>query len=266
MLKAKKNKLKNLLEKTHQEFLKSNEISYDALEPALRYKLKVDIEFAAFICSVLAYGRVAQIKKSIHLILDPMGEFPVKKLVESTDKDLLKLTKNWKHRFNTSSDMFKLLKILQHIYQNHQTLEDFICAKDYVLAFDIIAALNQKFYFLLENTLGFSDSHESFAFFIPDPQRGSACKRMNLFLKWMVRDSAPDLGLWTTFHKKNLIIPLDTHVFKQAKSLGLTKRTTANWQTAQEITQKLSLLDSNDPTRYDFALCHLGIRGKVIRI
>src|SRR5690606_18864787 len=100
--------------------------------------------------------------------------------------------------------------------------------------------------------------------FIPDPELGSASKRMNLFLKWMVRDTEPDLGLWKKFCKSKLVIPLDTHVFKQAKALQITNRNSADFLTAVEITNFLKKLNAQDPTQYDFALCHLSINNVLL--
>lgn len=252
------------LEEVHRGFLRTNEIVQDALEPALKYENKRDIEFTAFICSILAYGRISQVKKNIHKILDPMGESPTKWLIKATDKDLLKLTKNWKHRFNTASDMFQMLKVLQFVYANHKSIEKFIFRTPIDSARETLLIFNKQIYQILSD-LGFS-CEESFSFFIPSPEKGSACKRMNLFLKWMVRDTSPDLGIWKSFSKKNLLVPLDTHIFKQAKSLGWTTRTVADWVTAEEITKNLKLLDSEDPTRFDFALCHLSIHGTILSV
>lgn len=264
MKKDKLQKLQSLLEEAHAEFLKSNEIQHDALAPALVYKRSRDKEFAAFICSILAYGRIVQVKRNIQRVLEPMGSAPVTWLTKSSDKDLLRALKGWAHRFNTSSDMFLMLKILRHIYKNHESLETFLNPTPFTKAYELIETLHGQFHQIITDEIHFSHDLDSFNFFLPDPKKGGACKRMNLFLKWMVRNEAPDLGLWKQFHKRNLVIPLDTHIYKQAKSLKLTKRSAANWETAQEITNALALMDPMDPTKYDFALCHLGIRGKII--
>jgi uncharacterized protein (TIGR02757 family) len=93
------------------------------------------------------------------------------------------------------------------------------------------------------------------------PDKGSACKRMNLYLRWMVRDRDIDFGIWKGIPKDRLIIPLDTHIARIGKCLGLTVRSTADWKMAQEITRSLKRLDPVDPLKYDFALCHQGIAG-----
>ena len=94
----------------------------------------------------------------------------------------------------------------------------------------------------------------------PNPQSGSACKRMNLFLRWMVRKDELDFGIWKAVRKDQLVIPVDTHIARISRELGLTTRKNVSWQMAEEITEKLKKFDSKDPIKYDFAICHIGIR------
>ncbi|HSE64208.1 MAG TPA: DUF2400 family protein, partial [Thermoanaerobaculia bacterium] len=98
-------------------------------------------------------------------------------------------------------------------------------------------------------------------FFFPSPSSGSACKRWNLYLRWMVRKDAMDFGLWRAIPTSRLVIPTDTHVHRVARRLGLTRRKSADWKTAREITDRLARLDPQDPVRYDYALCNLGTIG-----
>ncbi len=258
--------LRILLDKAHLDFIRSNEVQHDALAPALVYKNNQDKELAAFICSILAYGRIAQVKKSIQRVLDPMGKKPSNWLINASDRDILNAVRGWTHRFNTASDMFLMLKILRYIYRSYGSIEKFLKPSHETTARELIENLYAKFHWVLNDEIGFVQELDGFAFFLPDPKKGGACKRINLFLKWMVRDQTPDLGLWKKFHKKNLIIPLDTHIYRQAKALKLTKRSIADWKTAEEITTALAKIDPTDPTKYDFALCHLGIRGKIIQV
>lgn len=254
-------RLVKTLEKAHEEFMFNNEISADALEPALKFQDSANKEFVSFVCSILAYGRIVQIKKSIHALIDPMGDAPVEWLINKSEADLKKHVKNWKHRFNDSHDILIMLLILQSIYRNHGSIEKFLNPSQYKDAADLLIAIRENFYLLIPKN---KKPKKSFDFFIPDPKLGSASKRMNLYLKWMVRDTEPDFGLWKTFSKDKLIVPLDTHIFKQAKSLQITDRNTADLQTAVEITNFLKKLDSQDPTRFDFALCHLSINNKLL--
>lgn len=254
-------RLKNILEKAHEDFLLNNEIIADALEPALKFQNPTDKEFVSFICSILAYGRIVQVKRNIHALVDPMGENPVTWLLKQNEASLKAHVKDWKHRFNTSHDILIMLLVLQKIYSEHGSIERFLKPSQYANVEALLIAIREGFYGLIPKN---KKPKKSFDFFIPDPKLGSASKRMNLYLKWMVRDTEPDLGLWKTISKNKLIVPLDTHVFKQAKSLQITNRNTADLQTAIEITEFLRKLDADDPTRYDFALCHLSINNTLL--
>lgn len=255
-------KLKTGLESLQAEFEKSQEFLNDAQEPARRYSDPRDREFAAYVCSAIAYGKVAHIKNSIHRLLDPMGETPVKFLTEASHKDLMFLTAPWKHRFNTAQDALWFLTFLKAIYSSHQSLEYWINPTE-----------SESVYSLMERWVAAFDNHrwpaglkapgedDSVWFLFPRPSTGGACKRMNLFLRWMVGRSKTDFGLWTRLSPAQLIIPLDVHVHRQALRLKLTKRKAGDWKTAIEITEALKKMDPVDPTRFDFALCHAGIRG-----
>ena len=104
-----------------------------------------------------------------------------------------------------------------------------------------------------------TDASTALHYLLSSPADGSACKRMNLFLRWMVRRTPPDLGLWTFVDPAKLVIPLDTHVHRIATFLGLNDRKTPDWKAARAITDRLSKFDTADPIRYDFAICRLGI-------
>jgi len=264
MTPKKQKALKKLLEDTNQQFLDSGEILLDALEPALRYRKSIDKEFAAFVCALFAYGKVEQIKKSLHAFLDPMGENPVAFLCQNSSQDLKKLCKGWVHRFNTEQDLFHLLIILKSIYENEGSLEFFLKPQSHEQVEEIL----ERFIVSIEGRgkkLKLKTS-KSFWYLLPRPSKGSACKRLNLFLRWMVGCGPYDFSLWKSMSPRQLLIPLDTHVLKQSISLKLTKRKTADWKTVIEVTEKLKLLDPEDPTRYDFALCHLGMKGQVVKI
>lgn len=253
--------LKKLLEETHERFVHSNEIMNDAITPALEYSRVDDREFAAFVCAVLAYGKVSHIQASVRKVLEPLEKRPVERLLVLNHREMKRMYKNWSHRFNNSNDIVLLLSLLQQIYSQHGSLERFVKPKSSESVHELLERLIAKMATLSPAPFSrFPREGSSFWFFLPRPSMGSACKRLNLFLRWMVGTSEMDLGLWKTYSKANLLIPVDTHVLRQARSLRLTKRKTADWVTAMEITEKLRLLDPTDPTRFDFALCHIGIQ------
>ena len=259
--------LKKLLDQALSEFVESGEVLADALEPALRYTDWHDKEFAAFVCAVLADGRVEHIKKSIHRVLDPMGESPHRWLLESSEADIRRLAKTWSHRFNTEADMILLLGVLKNIYGRHGSLEAFFGRKPAVTAFDLLENFVAGVDELLKADAGrYPRTGASFWFFFPRPSGGSACKRLNLFLRWMIGRGPLDLGLWKLYQPSLLVIPLDVHVLRQARSLQLTRRKQADWIAAEEVTKALRHLDADDPVQFDFALCHLGMRGNILKL
>ncbi|MGE3974137.1 MAG: TIGR02757 family protein [Bdellovibrionales bacterium] len=256
-------KLKKLLEAVAAEYQETEEVVADAIAPALKYCQWHDRELAAFICSVLAYGRVEHIKKSISKLLEGMTENPHQWLLSANTKEIQVLTRGWCHRFNTEKDATALLLILQKIYQRHQSIEGFLKISHDHTAKDVIERFVVQTEALLKEHKWKVD--KSFWFFFPKPSLGSACKRMNLYLRWMVGQSPQDFNLWKSMNRKHLMIPLDVHILNQARSLKLTKRKQADWKTVEEVTDKLRLLDPQDPTRFDFALCHLGMNGKILK-
>lgn len=165
-----KTRLIRILEKANQQFLEDNEVLYDALEPALKFQNPIDKEFAAFLCSVLAYGRISQVKKSIHSILDPMGDRPVKFLVEAQDKNIKLITSGWKHRFNTENDMFVFLKTMQFVYIKYKSLEKYVQPQKQPNTFELLKTIYQKFYQAIPSQLKYK---KSFDFFVPNPELNS---------------------------------------------------------------------------------------------
>jgi uncharacterized protein (TIGR02757 family) len=257
--------LKNILDQALKDFVESGEIHSDALQPALRYQDWHDRELAAFICAVIAYGRVEHIKKSIHRVLDPMGDRPHQWLMKATSRDLKKLTSDWSHRFNTAEDLLILLNVLKQIYTDFGSIESFVNAKSKDTAYEILENLVAGIDSILMHKLKIKPK-TSFWFFLPRPSGGSACKRLNLYLRWMVGRGPLDFSLWKSVSTEALVIPLDVHVLKQAQSLRLTRRKQADWTAVIEVTESLRKLDSKDPVQYDFALCHLGMNGRVLKM
>jgi uncharacterized protein (TIGR02757 family) len=256
--------LKSLLENAYQEFIASYEHHRDAIEPALHYKYAHDREVAAFISASLAYGRVAHIQNSARRLLDPLGAHPSSALASLSWRDMKDMTHNWSHRFNTAEDACHLLWALKVIYETYGGLEALASAKTHTSMEARLESFVDSIETLLKASRKLPRPGSKFWFLLPRPSSGSACKRLNLFMRWMVGRSAVDLGLWKSIPTRDLVIPLDTHVLRQARRLQLTRSKAATWKTALEITEKLRLLDPEDPTRFDFALCHLGIHGKYL--
>jgi uncharacterized protein (TIGR02757 family) len=250
--------LRQVLEEMHLTLVDTGAIYNDAQAPARRYDDPLDREFAAFVCAIIAYGKIAHIKVSIARILNQLGDRPVIRLLDMSDRDIAAMCDGWAHRFNNARDISRMLVILKTIYQEVGSLENLIRDSGAESAGEALEILIEM---LIAHSAGEIPKGDSFWFFLSRPSAGSACKRLNLFLRWMVGRSSSDFGLWTSLKPSQLIIPVDTHVLNQSHLLGLTRRKTGDWQTAEEITASLRLLDPDDPTRFDFALCHIGIRG-----
>lgn len=252
-------KLKRKLNYYYNSF-NIEQISPDPLEFLHRYKDKNDIEIAGLISSVFAYGNVTMILNSIEKVSQIMENKPYDFVMNYSLKKGEKLFRDVRHRFFTPRDVAVLFQILQDVYTKCRSLKYFFL----LYYFENDNNLKDAISFFSNNLLGIASHYgkitNGLKFMFPDPKKGSACKRMNLFLRWMVRKDDMDLGLWGEIPTSKLIIPVDTHVARIAKELGLTKQTTANWKMAEEITENLKMFDREDPVKYDFALCHIGMR------
>ena len=255
-----KEKIKNKLNYHYRAFNRST-ISPDPLEFPHRFTSPADIEVASFIASVFAYGSVTQIINTLEKIFELMDNDPAKFVLEYKIKKEGKLFKNLKHRFYTGDDIASLFAGLNKIYNTYGSLNYLFLLYYFEKAENIKGALS---FFSRNLTTIVSKEGERFShgikFMFPDPLNGSACKRQNLFLRWMIRNDELDFGLWREIPASKLIIPVDTHIANISKHLKLTKRKNVSWQMAEEITNNLKKYDPSDPVKYDFALCHIGMR------
>jgi uncharacterized protein (TIGR02757 family) len=222
------------------------------------YRDKLDREVVAFIVSTLSYGRQSYFRPILYKILEGLSEKPSLYIVNTPEKELEANIRDFQYRFNNKQDMIDLIKSIRNIYCTGNTLESVF--KKY---------FNRNIREAASGLVGELVSvHKvpsiGLKYLIPNPDKGSACKRLNMFLRWMVRKDEIDLGIWEGIPTESLIIPLDTHIAKASRVLGLTTRKDASWQTAVDITESLSNLDSKDPVKYDFALCTSGILKAII--
>jgi uncharacterized protein (TIGR02757 family) len=255
VLKRKDQELKEKLDSYYLKFGKSM-ISPDPLEFIHMLKTDEDIEAAAFIASVFAYGNVRQINSSLTKIFGILGLSPYNYLVNSSNGRVEKDFKGINHRFYSSADVISLIIALGKILKKHGSLKQ-SCIRYFNSKEGIKGLING----LSGGVLGeFTVITPGVKFMFPLPEKGSACKRMNLFLRWMVRKDELDFGIWSEIPASCLIIPVDTHIARIAKQLKLTSRKNVSWNMAEEITGNLRKFDPDDPVKYDFALCHIGIR------
>ncbi len=258
-LSPKESALKKKLE-YHYKYFNFSQLSPDPLEFPHRFKNFHDREISAFVSSVFAFGNIKQIidtLEKIHVVIKEPYHFVMN---YKYGLDMKKFSKI-KHRFYTTEDIAKLFYALNRIYTSYGSLNYLFL----LYYFDKDANLKNSITFFTEHFNSFllekGELTQGLKFMSPDPMKGSACKRMNLFLRWMIRKDELDFGLWKEFSASQLVIPVDTHVAKICKHLELTKQKTVCWKMAEEITEKLKKFDPHDPIKYDFAICHIGMRG-----
>lgn len=257
--------LKDRLERLYRTYDRGF-LSTDPLEFVHRYAGPLDREIVGLIASSLAYGRVGGIKRSIERVLAVMGESPSRFTMRFNPKTAGGLFSGFKHRFNTGADITCLIYYARQMIEENGSIGGFFM-KGYSPSDGNVKKALEKF---SANALAL-DSFPVYGgkglpaaagvrFFFPTPAGGSACKRLNLYLRWMVRrDDGLDFGLWVGVAPSMLVIPLDTHIARISRNIGLSSRKTPDWKMAEEITESLKGLDPKDPVKYDFSLSRLGI-------
>lgn len=254
--------LKQTLDRLYNTYNFKDRILHDPIEFPYQYKRPEDIEVSGFIASCFAYGRVDMFKPVVKKILSIMGESPYDFIRIFDVRRHGRLFYGIKYRFNKTNDVIALMYIIHEVIREYDTIE--ACFKSFYKDSDanIGSALSGLIFYMQEIDVSklFYEKVPSHGFlqFFPTPGI-SACKRMNLFLRWMIRDRDIDFGIWKGIPKNKLIIPLDTHIARISRCLGFTKRKSQDWKMAVEITESLKRLDPEDPLKYDFALCHQGI-------
>ncbi len=222
-----------------------------------RFSKYNDIEAAAFISAVFAYGNIKQINAALTKLFLLIGENPVN-FLQSFPERLHSIEKNIPgHRFYSPEDTAALLHSMSKIYTTHGSLEILFkqCLKESENNFkNSIHLFHNTLRAEAANFIG--EYSHGLRFMFPDPDKGSACKRLNLFLRWMVRKDNIDFGIWKVISPADILIPVDTHISAVARRYKLTERKNISWAMAEEITNALRKFDSKDPVRYDFALCH----------
>jgi uncharacterized protein (TIGR02757 family) len=241
-------------------------LSTDPLHFVHGYKRDRDREIVGLIASCLAYGRVDGIKKSVGRVLGAMGKSPYEFTLNFNPAEGLRLFDGFVHRFSGPREITCLIYFAKQMLKESGSIGGFFM-KGFAAGDESIKAALSAF---SENALSL-DSFPIYGakklpqkagvrFFFPNPNDKSACKRLNLYLRWMVRrGDLLDFGIWKKVNPAQLVIPLDTHIARISKNIGLTTLRSPGWSMAEEITSALRKLNPKDPVRYDFALCRLGI-------
>lgn len=254
--------LKPHLEAQYAQFDNAAAVT-DPIQLVHRFDQPRDREIAGFCASALAFGRVQSVLHSIAGLFEVMGASPaayVRQFDPVRDRGALD---HLGHRWTRGIDLAALVWILRQMIDRAGSLEAFFAeglddgAETIEHALDRFSAracaLDQRAVYRGRV------SRPGVAYFFSRPSSGGACKRLNLFLRWMVRRDGVDLGVWDRVRPSQLIIPLDTHIIRLGRCLGLTRYASPGWRMAADITASLRRLDPADPVRYDFSLCHLGM-------
>ncbi len=253
--------LKQRLDYHYKAFDKS-QISPDPLQFLHLFDNEKDIEAIGFIASIFAYGNVKQIINTLDKILLITNNKPYNFIINFGKKNYSTKLNGLKHRFYSDEDIKILFHTLNKIYKKNEMLKNLYLTFYNESQINLKSSMSEFSNHLITSTKEFGGKELSLGikFMFPLPELGSACKRMNLFIRWMVRKDELDFGLWSEIPTNKLLIPVDTHVARVCRSLKLTNRKNADWLMAEEITDNLRKFDSNDPVKYDFAICHIGMR------
>jgi uncharacterized protein (TIGR02757 family) len=249
-------KLKDFLDRKVEEYNQLSFIKPDPISVPHRFKKKQDIEISGFFASIFAWGNRKIIINKSKELMKLMDDAPHQFIVHHTEKELQKLLQ-FKHRTFNVTDLLYFILFLKFHYQRSKSLEsafsNWMDAGDETTEKAIIGF--HDYFFSLQDAPVRTRKH------IATPARNSTCKRLNMFLRWMVRkdDRGVDFGIWEKISPAQLICPIDVHVARVARRFNLIHRKQLDWQAALELTSLLKKFDGNDPVKYDFALFGLGV-------
>jgi uncharacterized protein (TIGR02757 family) len=230
---------------------------------AHRYQRRDDQEVVAFISSALAFGRVQSVINSVEGVLEVMGPSPaafVRAFEPARDR---KRFDHLVHRWTRGADFAALAWLLHQMIERSGSIEGFFAEGLAADAVDLSAALESFSTRALaldrQAVYGRAKPRPGVAYFFSKPSSGGACKRLNLFLRWVVRRDEVDLGVWSKVRPAQLIVPLDTHIIRVGRCLRLTDYRSPGWRMAVDITASLRRIDPDDPAKFDFSMCHIGM-------
>jgi uncharacterized protein (TIGR02757 family) len=261
--------LKAFLDSKVAQYNQPGFINNDPVSIPHLFTKKQDIEIMGFWAATLAWGQRVTIINKCKELINLMDGAPYDFIINHQETDLKKLL-HFKHRTFNDIDTLYFIAFFRYHYENHETLEDAFILNKTVILSDKDASLNTQ------SPVEIALNHfRSYFFSLPDfphrtkkhvssPSQKSTCKRLNMFLRWMVRkdDCGVDFGIWNQLKPTDLIMPCDLHVDRVARKLNLITRKQTDWQTAVELTQRLREFDPTDPVKYDFALFGLGVEEK----
>ena len=257
--------LQQPLERLYREFDYAARVELDAIRFPLRYDDARDRELVGLLTACLAYGRVDLFGRALEHALAAMGSSPAAFVAAFDPRRDARVFAGFRYRFNRPCDLVAFCVAARDVLARWGTLEKCFAAGDAAGAGPIRPALERFARAFLEADLREVFPHgrpsRGYRHLFPLPSAGGPCKRLHLYLRWMVRRAPPDFGLWTSVAPARLLIPVDTHVENMSRAIGLTRRRSRTWRMAEEITARLARVDPEDPVKFDFALCHKRMSG-----
>ena len=230
-----------------EDFIKDDPIQFPH-----RFSDKKNIEIAGFIASIFAYGNRLVFIKKLDELFSYMNNNPLEYILKSDFTEL----KGFNYRFAKDFDIIEVLNILKTLYTEDSCLEELFkygWEREHQI-YSMFQTVCDYFYSNIKNPVA-----QGFYHLIPNPKNNGTMKRMNMFLRWMVRDGTVDLGIWKFIPKRELLIPMDVHVARISRELGLLNRKSNDFKAVVELTENLKKIDNNDPIRFDFAMFGKGI-------
>jgi len=252
--------LRLVLKRLYHKYNRRSLIKPDPLQFVYNYTELADQEVVGFLAADLAYGRVEQIERSLTDLFSRMGESPYKFVLNFGETQRKKL-RSFKHRFTTGDDISDLLSVLRQVLRGYGSIEAFFIEGYRANDENVVPAL-ERFCDQLCIVHAQNDGGNVTAglkYLLASPSRGSASKRLNLFLRWMVRRDDIDVGLWKGVDKSKLVVPIDVHMGRLCRILGLFEHRTVSLSGALRITESFAKIEPDDPAKYDFALSRIGI-------
>ena len=262
MVRLQVERLKPVLDRLYTEFNHADSAA-DPIQIVRRFSRADDREIVGFIAAALAFGRVSSVLQSIERVLAVIGPAPAAYVRRFDPRRDGPAFAGIVHRWTRDADIVAMLWLLRQMLDRAGSVEGFFLEGYDARADDVADALDsfstRAMALDLKAAYGRVPKRPGVCYLFPRPSAGSACKRLNLFLRWMVRNDALDLGIWTRVSAAKLIVPLDTHVIRVGRCLRLTAYTSPGWRMARDVTASLRRIDPLDPVKYDFSVCHLGM-------
>lgn len=241
--------MKNKLDELRAKYEVKEFIENDPIQFPHRFKTLEEIEISGFLASGFAYGKRELFIQKLNLLFEIMENKPLEFILNFEDnKEKLK---GFNYRFIKDFDLICVLELLNKLYFNKSNLRELFYKSK--VESNNLQGVCDYFYSNCNNLTS------GFCHFLPNPNKGGALKRLNMFLRWMIRDGEVDLGVWDIYKKSELLIPLDTHVATISREFNLLKRTSNDFKAVIELTEKLKEFNQKDPIGYDFALFGLGV-------